>query len=713
MKKVLAIVLAIAMIAVFVPAFAVNAADAAPSYADAIDGKHKLNAYSKPHDSAEDYIDSEMGTQLNGLGCGFIDGNVYFSKATAKTLFSALETEDVIAYVDGKVAGLAPKHSFIKTDGVGGGFLFAIYGASVKAGTPAKITLVFGETGYYTEFTITPSNTLIGYDSANVEIKGSKAVVTVTGADIAANYKVGDSAKVRVHDDHTDRTLTVVSVTGNTVVFETETFKSTSKTILEVNYGTAKAFAAVINTNLPGGQVPAPEAGETFYVAYQTKPGANAGSDWRFLFSADAAKIAAGYQNNTSIAQNAKITLTFNKGTAVVKSLSYKLSDLDLIHQVEVDGEYWLPAEGCALFGFIIRDVPTYAWSGCSVKITNGSDVVFESSKVKSIEETVALGGYNWIQGEENIHAGVSEDLTQSDRPGNNEGAWRFFDKTEVKAGIPQGNNKGSVIVTWNYASAKTVSLYALYTGNDSTSGTNRNPLGWTLYGSNDGTEFTAIDVVTNPTFPGEGGWVTYFEVEAPASYQYYKIEFTTNSGAYFQLAEIKMFETATKATYNFDDTIVGAKNYAVQNLNCWGDGVIENFFDGNAGTKLGGGTVNGLVTVTWEYDAPVTAAGYGITTANDSTRFGRNPKGWTLYGSKDGAEWVVLDENSTSSLFSNELMIFGIATPDAYQYYKIEFKVGGAFQMADIFLASGNVKTGVQVEDEGTLPETDWEDIG
>ena len=32
---------------------------------------------------------------------------------------------------------------------------------------------------------------------------------------------------------------------------------------------------------------------------------------------------------------------------------------------------------------------------------------------------------------------------------------------------------------------------------------------------------------------------------------------------------------------------------------------------------------------------------------------------------------------------------------------------------MADIFLASGNVKTGVQVEDEGTLPETDWEDIG
>ncbi len=697
MKKVLAILLAVLMMAAFVPAFAIGAASAeeeevkVPTLEEAIDGLQKLVAFQGTATTPEGYADVATGVQFWSFSCGFLDGNVYFDKPMAKTLLSKYSDnaykKDVVVYVDGKYVGPMPEaHSGYRAgEGVGGAYQLAIISGAFTKDVESKVTIVFGQSGYYTEFTVTPNGTNLGVDKAEASIRGAVATFTVESAAVAAKYKVGDTAKVRLHDDHDERTVTVKSITGNTVVFVSDDFKGTSKTIVEFEADTDNAFTVFLNENRPGGVVPAPAEGQSFYAAIQTRAGAVSGTDMRFILSTKVATL-------NEVDDTAKVSLTFKKGDAVVKTFTKDFADLTYMYEVQVNGEYWTTEKDTALFGFIINGVPAFAWSSYELTVTDGEETLYSGVNGKDIQEVVAMGGYTWLEGEQNIHAGNPENPTSGDRPGNNEGAWRLFDKTDVKIGVGSGEgNNGTVIVTWDYASAKTVSLYALYTGNDSTGGAqNRNPLGWTLYGSTDGTNYVEIDKVENATFTNEGGIGHFFTVDTPTAYQYYKIQFTTNSGAYFQLAELKLYETATSVAYNFNDiipnTLVVDKT---SNPNAhYGHESVEQLFDGDANTKYGyyAGTNN--VTFTWSYATPQKATGYGITTAGDSTRFNRNPNGWTLYGSTDGTNWIELDKVQTSTLFTQEIVMFGIDTPAEYQYYKMEFAVSNhQFQMAEITL--------------------------
>jgi len=660
-----------------VPAFAIHAAPAeetTPTVEEAIAGKQKLVPFKSPSDNVEDFLNIEIGAQINSFGCGFLDGNVYFDKVNAKTLMSKLSHDEVLTYVDGKLADMAPEHSRVHTSGLGGGYQLAIISAAFTSGKEATVTIVFGNTGYYTEFTVSPDAASLTYDDAEAIIRGAKATITVTGADVAAAYKVGDTVKTRLHDDHNDRTLTVTAVEGNKVVFSCDNFAATSKTILEIGYGTDKAISVLVDENKAGGVIPAPAEGTTFNVALQTKPGANAGNDMRFVISARLADLAAGMSDNASIVQNGVATLTFKKGDAVVKSFSKNVSDLPLYYEVVADGEYWTTEEGCALLGFIVRDVPAFAWTSFEVSIKNGDDVLYEGSSEKDIKETVAMGGYVWIDGEQNVTADS----------GNNPGY--LFDRlANTKY---EGGNGNTREITWNYDSAKTVTLYAISAAGDTANYGDRSANSWVLYGSTDGQEWVIIDDQTNPNLVKEGGQSSFYTVANPTAYQYYKINFVTQGG-WFQIGEIKFFETAASVAYNFNDIIPSSKivNKASNPAASYGHEGIDQLFDNNAGTKLGCYFNCNTVSITWNYDAPQYVTGYSITTANDSTRWNRNPETWTLYGSVDGKEWVTLDVAS-SALFSNELMIYGIDTPGEYQYFKLDFQCNNhAFQMADIAL--------------------------
>lgn len=91
------------------------------------------------------------------------------------------------------------------------------------------------------------------------------------------------------------------------------------------------------------------------------------------------------------------------------------------------------------------------------------------------------------------------------------------------------------------------VTGYTLYTASDTQNNSGRNPKDWTLYGSNNGADWTPIHQVTDDSTLGNTNKTGYpFTFENTTSYWHYKIEFTARHGAsgsdsdLMQLSEIE-----------------------------------------------------------------------------------------------------------------------------------------------------------------------------
>lgn len=119
----------------------------------------------------------------------------------------------------------------------------------------------------------------------------------------------------------------------------------------------------------------------------------------------------------------------------------------------------------------------------------------------------------------------------------------------EEGSGTKLGGNgvNGSFDVTFKTAEPTTVHYYALYTGGDTQKSPNRNPIGWTLSGSNDGGKtWTVIDTVdTNEQhvtgLGAENSTPHTYKAAAPAAYTDYKITFKC-AGGDFQMNELVLF---------------------------------------------------------------------------------------------------------------------------------------------------------------------------
>ncbi|MBQ7355404.1 MAG: hypothetical protein IJW62_07790 [Clostridia bacterium] len=106
------------------------------------------------------------------------------------------------------------------------------------------------------------------------------------------------------------------------------------------------------------------------------------------------------------------------------------------------------------------------------------------------------------------------------------------------------GNTSGTVTVTFSLSEAATVTYYTLYTGGDTATNANRNPVAWTLYGEVDGEWVELANVAASKTN------VTGLEATNSTPYSYavsnakecvnYKIVFTTDSA--FQLNEMELY---------------------------------------------------------------------------------------------------------------------------------------------------------------------------
>jgi hypothetical protein len=86
---------------------------------------------------------------------------------------------------------------------------------------------------------------------------------------------------------------------------------------------------------------------------------------------------------------------------------------------------------------------------------------------------------------------------------------------------------------------------YALTSANDAAE---RDPLTWTLQGSNDGSTFTTIDSRSGIDFPNRLQRLTFSFTNGTA-YAYIRLNMTNNSGTILQIAEIELFGNPGSAT--------------------------------------------------------------------------------------------------------------------------------------------------------------------
>ncbi|MGM9637220.1 MAG: hypothetical protein ACI3YK_04460 [Eubacteriales bacterium] len=100
-----------------------------------------------------------------------------------------------------------------------------------------------------------------------------------------------------------------------------------------------------------------------------------------------------------------------------------------------------------------------------------------------------------------------------------------------------------NISVSWQMQDAVLITDYVVYTANDTESLPDRNPIKWTMYGSDDGSEWEEILTVENAGLPTTNYTPTAFETGGERAYRYYRLDFETNGAAdCLQLSEVCLF---------------------------------------------------------------------------------------------------------------------------------------------------------------------------
>lgn len=147
---------------------------------------------------------------------------------------------------------------------------------------------------------------------------------------------------------------------------------------------------------------------------------------------------------------------------------------------------------------------------------------------------------------------GIADNITRSyvaftpssNNTNTNENAVKLLDNN-LDTKVYLGGPPLPLIFKFQYASAQTVKIYAIGSGNDSET---RDPKTWTLEGSNDDNSWTVLDSRSQTsTFYVQAGKLYkklfYFAVAEPKPFIYYRWRITALSGsANFQASEIRLF---------------------------------------------------------------------------------------------------------------------------------------------------------------------------
>ncbi|MCE5204495.1 MAG: hypothetical protein LLF80_00100 [Porphyromonadaceae bacterium] len=127
--------------------------------------------------------------------------------------------------------------------------------------------------------------------------------------------------------------------------------------------------------------------------------------------------------------------------------------------------------------------------------------------------------------------------ITTSGDNGPNEGISKLIDGNIGTKVLYK--SRSSVSVVYKQTKPSIVTKYTLTSANDAAE---RDPLRWTLYGSNNGTTWTVIDTRDNIDFPLRQQTLSFEIPDNTASFTQYKLDMVNNSGNMFQLAEWALY---------------------------------------------------------------------------------------------------------------------------------------------------------------------------
>ena len=220
---------------------------------------------------------------------------------------------------------------------------------------------------------------------------------------------------------------------------------------------------------------------------------------------------------------------------------------------------------------------------------------------------------------------------------------------------------------------------FKMTTANDNTVDHGRVPGEYTIFGSNDKTQWDVIYHQKEDNLIEDKNFTEYtVYCNSKQKYKYFKLWIKRNATRsydvkkhLFQLSEFALLPAA------FGMTLESGSAKAM---------------DGDTGEKWEGKTPQ---TVVVKATSTCQLTGYQFTTGNDNRSYrGRNPKDWTVEGSNDQQTWTTIDSKTDDNVMQdkNYYPYFFPVTPSeaTYQYYRftVTQSVGNEyFQMSELAL--------------------------
>ena len=220
---------------------------------------------------------------------------------------------------------------------------------------------------------------------------------------------------------------------------------------------------------------------------------------------------------------------------------------------------------------------------------------------------------------------------------------------------------------------------FKMTTANDNTVDHGRVPGEYTIFGSNDKTQWDVIYHQKEDNLIEDKNFTEYtVYCNSKQKYKYFKLWIKRNATRsydvkkhLFQLSEFALLPAA------FGMTLESGSAKAM---------------DGDTGEKWEGKTPQ---TVVVKATSTCQLTGYQFTTGNDNRSYrGRNPKDWTVEGSNDQQTWTTIDSKTDDNVMQDKNYypyFFPVTPPETtYQYYRftITQSVGEEyFQMSELAL--------------------------
>lgn len=246
-----------------------------------------------------------------------------------------------------------------------------------------------------------------------------------------------------------------------------------------------------------------------------------------------------------------------------------------------------------------------------------------------------------------------------------NETAAKAFDNQTIWSKWMALTGTGWIDYDFAGSSAYAVNRYTLTSADDMPE---RDPRNWTLKGSNDGIHWTVLDTRSNESFSSRNQ-TRSFSYSNSNTYTVYRLDISANhGGTELQLAEIQLFGGYISPTSPIDRCTGGTITASGEQAPVEGR---DKAFDNNTATKWYAYGSTPWIQYDFAGPSAYSINSYKITSANDEPS--RDPRNWTLQGSNDGINWIIVDTRNDITFGSRlQTKTFSFDNSTNYQMYRM-----------------------------------------